>query len=294
MIKKYIHRFSALFQQVNFLYEKQGQYDGQTQKFLSGKIMAELTRDKPSMNDAEFQVFSQFGDDGIIQWLVSKIDCPKTFIEFGVEDYRESNTRFLLLNNNWSGLVIEANQQAVNYIKADPVSMYHDLTAVHSFVTKSNINTLIDNWLQMGYSNEIGILSIDIDGNDWWIWNEIIVIKPIIVIVEYNSVMGEKPWTIPYQNDFRRTNTQYWGASLKAFEILANRQGYSLIGCNNNGNNAYFLRNDCDKSRTLKRSFQDAYRLSKIREDRKPVKERFSQLQGKEVLNVITNQIEII
>lgn len=291
-MKKYLHKISRLFQQVNFIYEKQGQYDGQTQKFLSGKIMAELTKDKKSLNEAEFQVFSQFGDDGIIQWLVNKINPPKTFIEFGVENYLESNTRFLLLNNNWSGLVMEANEKHVNYIKSDPVSMYHDLTSVCSFVSKSNINTLIDNWLQMGYDKEVGILSIDIDGNDWWIWNEIIVIKPVIVIVEYNSVMGEKPWTIPYQSDFARTSTQYWGASLKAFEILAARQGYSLVGCNSNGNNAYFVRND--KAGNLKVPFEQAYRLSKIREDRKPVRERFAQLAGKEVVNVVTNKIEVI
>src|ERR1700744_5508213 len=85
-------------------------YDHKNVKVNIGQIQAHINSNRQevsSINEVEFQVFSQFGDDGIIQWLISKIDIPnKTFIEFGVENYIESNTRFLLINNKWKGLVI--------------------------------------------------------------------------------------------------------------------------------------------------------------------------------------------
>src|SRR5687767_11515119 len=149
-----------------------------------------------SLHEVEFQVFSQWGDDGIIQYLISKIDIPnKTFIEFGVENYKESNTRFLLINNNWSGLVIDGSKNNIDFIKQDIISWGFDIHAKHAFITKENINELLSEFINKGYDSEIGLLSIDIDGNDYWIWNEIKVVNPIIVVVEYNAVFGaENAW----------------------------------------------------------------------------------------------------
>src|SRR5262249_15190951 len=87
-----------------------------------------------SIQETEFRVFSQFGEDGIIQFLISNMEIPnRTFVEFGVEDYTESNTRFLLINNNWSGLVIDASQPNVERIKNDAIYWKHDLTALDAF-----------------------------------------------------------------------------------------------------------------------------------------------------------------
>jgi hypothetical protein len=307
IFKKYIEKFSELRSQVNHLYEKHGVYDLKHPKFLQGKILAELYRSKntASIHELEFQVFSQFGDDGIIQYLIHAVDIPhKTFIEFGVENYTESNTRFLLINNNWSGLVIDGDSSSVEYIKRDPISVMHDLHAVHSFITKQNINELIQSFLDKGYNREVGILSVDIDGNDYWIWDEINVINPCIVIVEYNSVFGkENAWTIPYKADFYRRNEhfsfQYWGASLKAFDILAKKKGYSLVGCNSAGNNAYFVRDD--KINGLKKlSVNEAYVLSKFREDvdkdgnRYNIFHRMDLIRGKQLFNIETNALETV
>jgi hypothetical protein len=305
-VKKYIERLSELKAQVNFLYEKHGAYDLKHPKFLQGKILSELYHHKNigSIQEVEFQVFSQFGDDGIIQYLVNKLDIPnKTFVEFGVENYTESNTRFLLINNNWSGLIIDGDKKNIEFVKGDPITAMHDLHAVASFVTKENINQLLKNFLEKGYSEEIGILSIDIDGNDYWIWNEIDVVRPVIVIVEYNSAFGnDKAWTIPYKPDFYRlqeSSFQYWGASLKAFELLGQKKGYSLIGSNSAGNNAYFVRND--KLGGLKRfTTKEAYVLSKFREDvdasgeRHSIFDRMKLIKGKQLYNIETNQLETV
>jgi hypothetical protein len=202
---------------------------------------------KANLHDAEFRVFSQFGDDGIIQHLIDRLKpLPDTFVEFGVENYRESNTRFLLLNNNWRGLVLDRDQACINYIRQDGISWRHTLTARRAFVTRENINQLL---ADSGFSAEIGLLSIDIDGNDYWVWENINVIDPVITIIEYNSVFGsDLAVTVPYDPEFVRHRAhysgQFWGASLEALKLLGERKGYSLIGCNSAGNNAYFIRND--------------------------------------------------
>jgi hypothetical protein len=252
------------------------------------------------LSEVEFQVFSQWGDDGIIQYLINHIDIPnKVFVEFGVENYKESNTRFLLLNNNWSGLVIDGDRRNIDFIKQDPISWAFDIHAVNAFITSSNINQLIGDFLAKGYSNEIGILSIDIDGNDYWIWKEINIVNPIIVIVEYNAVFGDSnAWTIPYKDDFYRlandNSYQYWGASLKAFCILGEEKGYCFIGCNSNGNNAYFVRKD--KIGPFKKlSCEEGFVESKFREyvdghgERWKGDERLNLIKGKEVIDIILN-----
>jgi hypothetical protein len=200
-----------------------------------------------SIQEAEYKVYSQFGDDGIIQYLIhnTKIKNP-LFIEFGVENYIEANTRYLLINNNWTGLVIDCNQKHIEYIKRDDIYWKYDLTAIHAFVTKDNINSII---AENGYAGEIGLISIDIDGNDYWVWDSINVVEPVIVVIEYNSEFGfEHAVTIPYDPQFDRTKAHYsnlyFGASLKALCQLADRKGYYFVGSNSNGCNAYFVRKE--------------------------------------------------
>lgn len=225
-------------------------YDVQKTLLLNGKILSELNNNKQnikSLDEVEFQVFSQRGEDGIIQYIINKIEIPnKIFIEFGVETYTESNTRFLLINNNWSGLVIDGDPKNIKYIKEDFIYWKYDLTAIQSFITKENINELI-----AGYTSQkdIGLLSVDIDGNDYWVWESINCINPRVVICEYNSVFGlNKKVTVPYKSDFVRSKEHfselYFGASLAAFCHLAEQKGYDFIGTSSAGVNAYFVRKD--------------------------------------------------
>ena len=221
------------------------------------------------INDAEFKVYSQWGEDGIIQQILNYIPIEnKVFVEFGVEDYTESNTRFLLKNNKWSGLILDGNKEHIEYIKND-TSVYwaHNLKAEHIFITKDNINSVL---ISNGIPEDLGLLSIDIDGNDYWIWDSINCIKPRIVISEYNSIFGSlSKVTVPYFDSFVRNNAHssnvYYGASLGALEFLAKKKGYSLIGTNMAGNNAFFVRDDLSSNFKVL-SVNEAFKAAKFRE----------------------------
>jgi len=216
----------------------------------------------------EFKVFSQSGEDGIIQHLVNSIDIKnKTFVEFGVEDYLESNTRFLALNNYWSGLVIDGSPENIAFIKRDPIYWRCNIKAECSFITKDNINDILE---RNGIRGEIGLLSVDIDGNDYWVWKAIKNINPCIVIAEYNSFFGaERKVTVPYDPSFVRTSAHYskiyYGASIAALNAVAQERGYKLVATNKAGNNVFFVR--ADLMGNLKElSVQEAYREINYRE----------------------------
>ena len=278
-------------------------------KVLNGKILASANLSNvdyilSNIQNAEFKIFSQWGDDGIIQFLVSYLDIKKKeFIEFGVEDYSESNTRFLLVNNNWNGMVMDGSKRNINYIQKDNIYWQHSLLAKAIFITKENINELIK---ECDFSSDMGLLHIDIDGNDYWIWKEINVVNPILVIVEYNSVFGaEKALTVPYDPVFTRSKAHYsdlyFGASLKALVQLGETKGYSFVGSNSNGNNAYFVRKDKMKNlRAL--TTEEGYVESRFRESRNQErnltyisgKDRLDIIKGLEVYNVELGKLEKI
>ena len=172
-------------------------------KILTGLNLLEGQKDNTNINDHELKVFSQFGEDGIIDFLVKKIDLKtRTFVEFGVEDYEESNTKFLLEAKNWKGLVFDSSQKFIDTIKKKDFYWRNNLIAVKAFITVENIDNLIKkNFLH----KEVGLMSIDIDGNDYWVWKAIESYKPAIVIVEYNARFGyQKSVSIPYKEKFDR------------------------------------------------------------------------------------------
>ena len=272
---------------------------------LQGRALAlhnQQRTDIKSLHDVEFKVFSQFGEDGIIQYLIQVANITPeemTFIEFGVENYLESNTRFLLVNNNWRGLVLDGSEQNINTIKKQDFYWRNDLTALHAWIDRDNINLLLEN---AGFSGEIGLLSVDIDGNDYWVWQAINVVNPVIVVVEWNSVFGsEAAISIPYDPEFFRSNAHYsnlyYGASISAFEYLGKQKGYSLIGSNSAGNNLFFIRND--RVGSLKPlTAREAYVKSRIREARDPKGNltylsndaRFNEIKDMPVVIVATNE----
>lgn len=269
MIKKLLKRALGIDKIGSYLRE-----DSEKAKVLCAQPMVRWIKEHASkldnIQDAEFSAFSQWGDDGIIQYLIHTLELTnKTFIEFGVSNYVESNTRFLLLNDNWKGLVIDGSESNVNFIRNDSISWKYSITSTHSFITKDNINTLI---ADAGFEGEIGILHIDVDGNDYWFWETIDQVDPIIVIMEYNSVFGNKgAISVPYKHDFFVTREHhsnlYFGASLKAMDYLASKKGYSLVGSNSNGNNAYFIRND--KLRGIRKvTVDEAYVQCNFRQNR--------------------------
>ena len=199
------------------------------------------------LGEVEFRVCSQWGEDGIIEWLCQRIpNISRSFVEFGVENFAEANARFLLENRGWRGLVMDGSVTHMASLRQDALYWRHDLTAVAAFITAENINRLIT---ENGFAGELGILSVDIDGNDYWVLETIDCVDPAIIICEINGVFGDlKAFTVPYRPDFQRTDAhysgQYFGCSLAAAKLLCRRKGYTFLGTNTNGVNAFFVRDD--------------------------------------------------
>ena len=244
-----------------------------------------------------FKVFSQWDEDGIIQYLINKVPISnKTFIEFGVENYEESNTRFLLINNHWKGMVLDASEPDIQYIQTDPIHWQFDLQARCAWITKDNIDALLQD---SGFAGDAGLLSIDINGNEYWIWEAIQSLRPRIVIVEYNSLFGLSPISVPYAPAFDRTaahySNLYYGCSLGALQHLAQQKGYILLGSNIWGHNSFFLRSDIAGG-IQPVPLERAYVRSQFRESRSPsgqltyVREndRIKLIEHLPVVNVIT------
>ena len=242
-------------------------------KFQNGLILLENFQGKQSSKiiDYEFQVFSQWGEDGIISYLVNNLDIENNFfIEFGVGNYLESNTRFLLKKFNWSGLIIDSSQKNINYIKKDKIYWQHNINALCEFVSRENINKI---FLENVSQKNIGLLSIDIDGNDYWVWKAITTIDPSIVVIEYNSILGNsKNYTVPYSKNFERNRAHYsnlyYGASLPALVKLGKEKGYALVTCNSAGNNAFFVKKNLLNDKVKELSIKEAFQERKFRESR--------------------------
>lgn len=230
-------------------YELPAKSDDTHTKVLVGNMLSRLNLDRRAKEprDVEFQVFSQFGDDGFIRYLMHALPLrERTFIEFGVENYTEANSRFVLANGNWTCLEIDGDQNNIEYIIHEMVSRLFDLRAKQAFIKRDNINGLI---LDVGFSGKIGILSVDIDGMDYCSWHAISVIDPAVAIAEYKVTFGpDRTITVPYQPHFvcskAHASPQYWRVSLVALHDLVSAKGYTFYACNANGNNAYFVRND--------------------------------------------------
>jgi hypothetical protein len=196
----------------------------------------------------EFRVYSQWGEDGIIDHLVANASITsRSFVEFGVESYTEANTLFLLKHRHWRGLIIDGSPEHIETVRRSNVFWRHDLSADSSFITRENINDIIR---RNGFAGELGLLSVDIDGNDYWVWQALDCVSPCIVVSEYNSLFGPAALiSTPYQADFRRTvahaSNMYYGASISALTHLAAQRGYTLVAGNSAGNNVFFVRNDC-------------------------------------------------
>ena len=219
----------------------------------------------------EFRVYSQWGEDGLLQHLVSEVPVARrVFVEFGVEDYQEANTRFLLVNDGWSGLVMDSSVENIQSIRRDPLFWQHNLKTAQAFVTRENIDGLLG---KQGLAGDIGLLSIDIDGNDYWVWEAITGVSPAIVVIEYNARFGpQRAVTVPYDANFVREKAHpsmiYYGASLRALWLLGRRKGFALVGCNAAGNNAFFVRKDLLPASLPERTPEQAFVPSRFREAR--------------------------
>jgi len=225
--------------------------------------IAENQDPKTEINKHELKFHSQNGEDGILLYIFSKIGTTnRRFVEFGIGDGRECNTANLSLNFGWHGLLMDAKERHVFLANQYYQSMLgQGVNIVQSLVTTSNINRV----LQMnGFKNEIDLLSIDIDGNDYWIWEAMTVINPRVLVIEYNASIGrDNSLTVKYDPHFDRYKKHptgwYYGASLAALTKLSNAKGYVLVGCESTGINAFFVRKDVAHGILPEVSVQEAY-----------------------------------
>lgn len=193
------------------------------------------------LRNFEKKIFSQNGEDGIIEEIFDRIGTTnKCFVEFGVENGKECNTRYLLEKKGWSGLWIDGSD--ANGRSARSYFKNFNLKFLTSFITAENIESLFQSENTPG---EMDILSIDIDGNDFWVWKNITNYRPRLLVIEYNaSYPPPTKWVMPYKSDHQFDGTRNFGASLLSLVELGKEKGYTLIVCDKNGVNAFFLRDD--------------------------------------------------
>lgn len=202
--------------------------------------------------DIGFRVYSQNDEDGILLYLFSIIGTTnKKVVDIGSSDTANSNSANLIINHGWVALLIDGHapsiRKANEFYRSCPDTASYPPAIVHVWTTRENINSVITDY---GFSGEIDLLCIDIDGIDYWIWDAIECITPRVVVVEYQDIIGPSlALALPYNPHFRLSDyaansiyPNYCGASLQAFVKLGRRKGYRLVGSNRYGFNAFFMR----------------------------------------------------
>jgi len=191
-----------------------------------------------------YKAFYESDEDGIIAEIFRRIGVEnKVFFEFGVGDGRANNTLNLLLGG-WHGYWIDGSAEFVAQINVHLADYIQSgrLHVLNQFITRDSINRQIS---QLGIPSAIDLLSIDIDGNDYWVWQAIQAISARVVVIEYNATLRPPHSLVMRYNESNRWNgSNYFGASLTALEKLGREKGYSLVACNYTGVNAFFVRDD--------------------------------------------------
>jgi hypothetical protein len=164
----------------------------------------------------------------------------------------ECNTANLIINHGWNGLLFDGDPESVRkgnaFYQSNKATFIDPPIFVCSWIKRDTVNDLVE---KNGFKGEIDLLSLDLDGVDYWIWKALEIITPRVVVLEYQDIIGpEKSLTVPYADDFNayahpttRDMPNFCGASLPAFVKLARQKGYRLVGCNRSGFNAFFIRN---------------------------------------------------
>ena len=245
-----------------------------------------------NINDLDYKVFSQNGEDGIIDYLLYslKIDKPK-FVEIGIGDYSECNTRFLFERTSPKGLVVDCIEDLKTKVSKNIKLWRADITILEEFISSKNINSILKKY---NFDKNIDLFSLDVDGIDYWILKELPKNFSKIAIIEFNSTFGsEKEITVPYKKNFDRSKYHYsnlcYGASLKAINNIMKKKGFIFIGTNLHRVNAFFVSKKyinkiglrIPKNKDLKK-----YVDSNIRESRAK-NNLLSYLSGKKKIQII-------
>lgn len=199
-------------------------------------------RDTRRLESFGFKVFSQNEEDGIIQEIFRRVGITNArFFEFGAGNGLESNCCYLLLQG-WHGVWLDANRSYLEQARKLFSDSYEkQITIAQEFVYAATINELTE---KFDVPKNVDLMSIDIDGNDYYVWEALTVIKPRVIIVEYNASFPPPVSLVQVHQPDHWNGTNYFGASLQALADLGMKKGYTLVGTNLSGVNAFFVRND--------------------------------------------------
>jgi hypothetical protein len=199
------------------------------------------------LDQVDYKVFSQNGEDGIIQYLIKSLKLKNIkFVEIGTEDYIESNTRYIFETMRCDGLIIDPLSNLEKKIKANLKNFWKNNLKIHNnFVNSQNIIKILK---RNEFQNDIDLFSIDIDGIDYWIIKKLRPEISKIFVAEYNAYFGpELEITVPNIKNFNRNSYHYsnlcWGVSLKSLIKIMVEKNYTFVGTNNFRNNAFFISN---------------------------------------------------
>lgn len=205
-----------------------------------------LTGIVPPLRETGFRCFSQFEEDGKLLFIFALLGIPSgTFLDIGGADGIDSNCANLALNFGWRGVFVEGNADKVRrgreFYRKHPDSRLYPPKFVEAMVTRENINDLVG---QSGLPEDIDLMSVDIDGNDYWVWDALTCVAPKVVIIETHIEFGHRSIVVPYDPRYVHPgkHPDYHGASPAAMEKLARKKGYRLIGSNEYGFNTIYVR----------------------------------------------------
>ena len=245
--------------------------DGQTNQLLLRLAYRDLLRrgaPLPDLADAEFRCYSQNGEDGVLLYLFSVLGTTgRRVVEICAGEGTECNAANLIINHGWQGLLFDGDPDNVargtTFFGTHPNTRISPPRFVHAWITAENVNSLVS---QAGFAGPIDLLSMDVDGNDYWLLGALTCVQPSVVVVEFNAACGPHRavamgYSPGYRLDYAVTPYRC-GASLGAFTKLARSRGYRLVGVQSNGFNAFFVRNGLGDQLLPERSPEDCYRLN--------------------------------
>jgi len=198
-------------------------------------------QDKKRLNKYEYQIYSDCGEDGIIEEIFNRIGTTnKFFVEFGCNNGLTGNTTALLIKK-WNGVWIDSDSSFIKNSK-NKFGFLSNLLIKESQLTIENIESI---FRQCNVPEEFDLISIDVDGNEYWLWDAIKNYNPRLVIIEYNCNFNSNiKWVMKYNPNHVYDGSTYKGASLKSLELLGKKKDYYLVGCDLSGSNAFFIRQD--------------------------------------------------
>ena len=220
-----------------------------TQKMLMQQyrlLAAQGVQFLPSFQDVGFRKYSQFEEDGILLYIFSLVQpINRTCVEICAGNGRECMSANLILNHGWWGYLFDGNEHSVaageQFFSRSKDTFFAPPKFSQMWITAENVNDCLKS---AGVSGPIDLLSLDIDGMDYWVWKAISVIQPQVVVCEtHNQIPADQALTVPSSANFICESEDFRGASLAAMAKLGREKGYRLIGTHRFGFNAFFMKN---------------------------------------------------